>query len=179
MGQPQLADSGESALESLKSAIAAFGASEDEAQAVEPELRSRRRALAEQFLGLADEQARARFAGPDGECLRLIVHCGLRDLERDADDAELAARARLGLGAATPSVGVLLAAMLLFQALELPVEEDLRAVPDWLLPDYARFLLAMPRVFQRPGDADLYCERLSEAVAAIHRYVSHQPELPL
>ena len=65
------------------------------------------------------------------------------------------------------AAGVLLAAMLLLQVFEVPVREDLRAVPDWLLPDYTRFLLAMPAIFQRPGDADLYCESLSQAVAAI------------
>jgi FkbM family methyltransferase len=178
MGQPQLADGGENALDSLKAIVAAFGATEDEALAAEPELRERRRALAKAFLGLDDEIARVRFAGPDGEQHRLIVHSGLRDLERDSDDEALAQSVRSRLGAA-PAAGPLLAAMLLCQAFEVPQHEDLREVPEWLLPDYARFLCVMPRVFLQRGDADRYCVAMSASVAALERYARHEPPLPL
>src|SRR5260221_6608570 len=119
MSESQVAETGETELESLKSVIQAFGASEDDAQALEPQLRSRRRALAEEFLALGDEQARARFSSPDGEALRLILDCGLRDLERDAQDEVLAGKTLARLSATTPPAGrALLAAMLLFHCFE-------------------------------------------------------------
>src|SRR4051812_16822510 len=124
MSEPLLAQGAENELDSLKSAIAAFGASEDEAQVIEPHLRSERRTLAEEFLELSEPQIAGRFAGPLGDRHRLITYCGLRDLERDAQDEALAARTRARFGAAPPAPGVLLAAMLLFHAFELPDQAD-------------------------------------------------------
>jgi hypothetical protein len=69
--------------------------------------------------------------------------------------------------------------MLLCQACEVPQHEDLREVPEWLLPDYARFLCVMPRVFLQRGDADRYCVAMSASVAALERYARHEPPLPL
>lgn len=167
-------------LDRLNSEIAALGGSEDEAETAEPLLRARRRQLAEEFCGLDAAGAHALFAGERGEQHRLITHSGLRDLARAAEDQELAERLRAGFSVAPPPApGQLLAAMLLFQAFELPVHEDLRRIPDWLLPDYARFLLAMPRTFNELGDADRYLEITTKAVSAIHRYVMHDPALPL
>lgn len=177
-GQP--ASGEETDLDRLNSEIAALGGSEDEAQAVEPLLRARRRELAEEFCGLDAEGARALFSGDRGEQHRLITHSGLRDLARAAEDQELAERLLSGFSVASPPApGQLLAVMLLLQAFELPVHEDLRRVPDWLLPDYARFLLAMPRVFNELGDADRYRDFAAKVVSAIHRYVTHHPALPL
>ncbi len=167
-------------LDRLISEIAALGGSEDEAEAVEPLLRARRRQLVAEFCGLDAAGAHALFSGDRGEQHRLITHSGLRDLARDAEDEDLAQRILAGLSAASaPAPGPLLALMLLFRAFELPVHEDLRRIPDWLLPDYARFLLAMPRVFNELGDADRYLEITTKAVSAIHRYVMHDPALPL
>src|SRR3954463_15404702 len=127
MDESRLAHGPQGELDSLKAAIGAFGGSWADAQGFEPELRAHRRMLAERFLTLGEERIEAQFAGPDGEALRLIVHCGLRDLERDADDEALAVRVRRSVGTAAPPAGELLAAMLLFQAYELPALEDLRA----------------------------------------------------
>jgi len=180
MDESQLADGEQADLDRLKAEIAALGGLEDEAEAVEPLLRARRRQLAEEFCGLDAEGARALFSGDRGEQHRLITHSGLRDLARDAEDEELAQRILSGLIAASAHVpGRLLAAMLLFQAFEVPVHENLRRIADWLLPDYARFLLAMPRVFNVPGDADRYRAFAAKAVSAIHRYVTQHPEPPL
>src|SRR5258708_36519826 len=135
MGEPNDVDS-------PKSAIKALGASEDGARLIVPQLRARRRALAQKFLALGPDESRARFAGSDGECLCLLVNCGLRNFERDAEDEALARRTLPLLDAAAPAPGPLLAAMLLFQAHELPPTQDLRAVPDWLLQDYVRFAIS-------------------------------------
>src|SRR5260221_4370701 len=139
---------GNSEIEELKAAIARLSGSGDEAEAIAPQLRVERRALAERFCGLSDEEARTQFAGPRGEAHRLFVHSGLRDLGLDGSDEAIAAAALDALRAGeAPPCGALLAAMLLFHAFEIPLQEDLRRIPDWLLPDYARFLVVMPRVF--------------------------------
>jgi FkbM family methyltransferase len=176
MSESQLA---EDEVASLKSAIEALSASEEEAELIVPRLRVQRRALAQKFLALGIDESRARFAASDGECLSLLVNSGLRNLERDAEDEALARRVLPLAGGAAPSPGPLLAAMLLFQAHELPPVQDLRAVPDWLLLDYVRFAISMPQVFLAAGDADRYCRALTEVVAAIERYVGHDPALPM
>ncbi len=179
MSQPQLAEGAENDVASLKSAIEALSASEDEAQLIVPQLRARRRALAQKFAALGLDESRARFAASDGECVSLLMNSGLRNLERDAEDEALARRVLPLVDGAAPAPGPLLAAMLLFQAHELPPLQDLRAAPDWLLPDYVRFAISMPQVFLAPGDADRYCRALTRTVEAVQRYLDHQPELPL
>ena len=177
-GQP--ASGEETDLDRLKAELVAFDGMEDEAEAVEPLLRVRRRELADEFRDLGAERASALFAGERGEQHRLLTHSGLRDLARTADDQELAERLLSGFSVAPPlAPGRLLAAMLLCQAFELPVHEDLRQIPDWLLPDYARFLLGMPRVFNEIGDASRYCDFIIKVVSAIHRHVAHHPALPI
>jgi len=180
MDDARLAGGEQTDLDRLNSEIAALSGSEEEAQAAEALLRARRRRLAEEFCALDAEGARALFSGDRGERHGLITHCGLRDLPRDAEDRELAGGLLSGFSAASPPApGRLLAAMLLFQGFELPVHEDLRSIPDWLLRAYARFLLATPFIFNEPGDADRYCDFAAKTVSAIHRYVTHHPELPL
>ncbi len=166
-------------LEAVKNALAAFTSSEEEAKSVEPVLRGKRRALAKYYASLTDEQAAAALAGPEGELHGLLAYSGLRNLPRDENDATLAAQLRdLSGSAPTLRTGPLLAAMLLFQGFELPVQADLRQMPGWLLQTYVRFLLDMPAIFNELGDASRYGRFAGEAVSAIHRYVMHRPAPP-
>jgi FkbM family methyltransferase len=165
--------------EQLKSAIAAFSGSGDADETAEPLLRAMRRSLAESLFALEAPQAAAQFNGQMAEAHRLLVASGLRDLPREPAEQELAGRVKRALDAQPAAPGALLAALLLFQGLELSVEEDLRRVPQWLLLDYAGFLLAMPRIFNAPGDARRYHDCTTRAISAIHQYVMHDPELPL
>lgn len=160
---------------SVQEAIAAFRSEDPDDFA----LRVHRRDVARLFAGLDDPGAAGQFAGELGEVHRLLMRCGLRDLERDAEDEALAAHVREALQNRAARSGALLAAMLLFQAFELPVEEDLRRIPSWLLLDYASFLLAMPGIFRLTGDALRYHDCTEKAFSAIHRYTTCSPELPL
>lgn len=167
------------ALDLLKTRIAAFSASEAQANAVEPLLRTDRRALAE---ALADFEARHSGTSiPDqwAEPHRLLARCRLRDLPRDSEDKYLADWLLQSFHGIVPPPGVLLAAMLLFQAFELPLPDDLDRIPDWLLPDYLRFLLLEPKIFHELGDAERYHGHVTEAVALLHRYILRRPSAPL
>jgi FkbM family methyltransferase len=167
-------------LAQMQARIAAFDASEDEAQEVESELRADRRAFAQALAGFPFAQPEAPIPGEWAAAHRLLVRCGLRQLPREPEDEALAAdlRRQLGECAASPP-GALLAAMLLHQAFELPLPSELEQVPAWLLPDYASFLLAEPKLFHAPGDADRYQAYLAGAVGLLHRFVLRRPDTPL
>lgn len=157
-------------LERLKATLAAFGGPSGIEEAAEA-LRAQRRELAEGLLALDSGQAAAQFAGETAESHRLLVGSGLRDLPRDEQDQELAHRIRRALDARPAASGPLLAAMLLFQGFELPPPDSLERLPDWLLPDYVRFLLSMPRIFHGIGDAGRYGQFAAATVDCIHAYV--------
>lgn len=165
-------------LDRLKERVAAFSASEVEAQEIEPLLREDRLAFAAASSALGDEDAAARFAGLAGPH-RLLLNSGLRELPREPAEQALADGLRRRFTDGLPPPGPLLAAMLLFQAFELPLPKDLDRVPQWLLPDYARFLLLRPRIFHQPGDGERYARFLDEAVALLRGYIVRQPPAPL
>jgi FkbM family methyltransferase len=167
-------------LAQMQDRIAAFDASDDGAQEVEEQLRIDRREFAQSLASFEFTQPDARIPGDWSAAHRLLVRSALRNLPREEEDKELAEaiRRRLPGGAAQPP-GALLAGMLLFQAFELPLPEDLERIPEWLLPDYASFLLAEPKLFHEPGDADRYQAFLAGAVKLIHRFVLARPDTPL
>ena len=99
---------------------------------------------------------------------------GLRDFPRDAHEESLLAQLRTVLAggwSAPQAANAAAAAMLLAYAYELPLVPSLRAAPAWLRPDYAAFLLEMPALFSRLGDAEAYCDYLMQAVGLFHREV--------
>jgi FkbM family methyltransferase len=155
-------------LEELRERVAAFGASDLEAAAIEPLLRADRRALAEALLTRQTDDLLEQY--------RLLAHSGLADLLRDDEDEALAKRLR-SMSASDP--GALLGAMLMHHAFELPLPRTLESVPERLLPDYARWLLAQPRLFHAPGDGERYARFLDGAVALLHAYLHRQPPAPL
>jgi FkbM family methyltransferase len=162
---------GDGQLEELRDRVAAFGASELDAAAIEPLLRADRRALAETL-----------FAGQAGlsERHRLIAHSGLADLRRDHDDEALAGRLRESLGdLAAPAPGALLGAMLMLRAFELPLPRSLDVVPEWLRSGYVRYLLTGPRLFHARGDAACYEKFLAGAVELLRAYLLRRPPAPL
>jgi FkbM family methyltransferase len=161
-----------SELEELKSQLAAFGASEADAQAIEPALRTRRRAMAQALLDGDVGALPAGHAGALGEAIRLLADCGLRDLQRDAEDERLAARIRDALARDPADPAAVLAAVPLLQAFEVPLPPSLERVAEWLLPDYVRFIVSMPRVFHAIGDAGRYHDFAVQAVELIEAYVS-------
>ena len=160
-------------VQELRERVAAFGASDLEAAAIEPLLRADRRALAQALLAGRTEPGLA-------EQHRLIAQSGLADLPRDDEDEALARRLRERLGElAAPEAGALRGAMLLLHAFELPLPPALDAVPEDLRLDYARYLLTQPRLFHAPGDAVRYARFLGDAVALLHAYLLSQPPAPL
>lgn len=166
-------------LERLKELVAAFTAPEAQAQDPEPLLLEERRALVRELAALRDEtDAMKRFA-QIADVHRLLIDSGLRELPRDNEDQALAEELLRRFAGRLPPPGSLLAAMLLFQAFELPLPQNLDSVPQWILPGFARFLLLRPRIFHQPGDGDRYARFLDEAVGLLCNYVLRQPPAPL
>ena len=133
--------------------MAQFAPQDDELE----ELRALRAAQLEALRGVDAGGAERLHAGPWRAQHRLLTHCGLRELPREPEEETLAAalvRRLEGAGGADPAA--LLAAMLVLRSFELPLPADLGRIPAWLLPDYGRFLLAAPRIFNHPGEAERY-----------------------
>jgi FkbM family methyltransferase len=123
--------------------------------------------------------ARELYAGAWGEEHRMLAHCGLRDLQREGDEEAIAADLIRALERpGDPQPGVLLAAMLMLRGFELPLPENFERIPGWLLPDYGRFLLAAPRIFNHPGEADRYGRFAQQAVGLLHRHIAARPLHP-
>ena len=167
---------GTAGLEPLRERVSAFGRSDADALEVEPALREDRRNLVAALRGLGPANAEAKFAARLAEPYRLLADCGLRELPRDANDEAIALALERELGAmASPHPGTLLAATLLCHGYELPLPAALDGIPEWLLPDYARFLLRQPRIFHEPGDAERFRLHLAGTVTILHRYLLRRP----
>jgi FkbM family methyltransferase len=166
-------------LERLRELIAAFTAPEAQAQDPEPLLLEERRALARALAALHDDtDAMNRFA-QIADVHRLLIDSGLRELPRDEEDQALADELRLRFAGGLQPAGPRLAAMLLFQAFELPLPPNLDSLPQWILPSFARFLLLQPRIFHQPGDGERNARFLDEAVGLLCDYILRQPPAPL
>ena len=165
-----------SQLESVKAAIAAFSSTEGDSASAELELRAARMDLAREFLASRDPAG--LYAGEAGKRHELLVYSGLRNLERGEEEEGLAGEIARALSDATGGEGALLAAMLLFQAFDLPRMPPLEEVSAPLRADYASYLVGMPFLFRAPGDARRYADFMERATGMLRRYVAARPPLP-
>jgi predicted O-linked N-acetylglucosamine transferase (SPINDLY family) len=146
---------------------------------VEQALREERAKRVAALIDTPPEAARTLFSGAWKDEHLAIAHGGLRDLPREEAEEKAAAalRGKLARDAAAP--GPILAAMLLLRVHEVPLPADLEAIPEWLMPTYARFLMAAPRLFHEAGDAERYGEQVERALRLLHRHVLRSPPAPL
>ncbi len=115
---------------------------------------------------------------PFDELHAILMGAGLRDLARTTNDEDCLARIRRAMqGAGEPGAverGAM-AAMLFAGAHELPAAPDLSAVADGFRGDYVVWLLTMPALFHRVGEADQYLVHLRHAVSRVHAFVMRRP----
>jgi FkbM family methyltransferase len=133
-----------------------------------------RETIVNDILQQPPETLAGQWKSPLQPVLAALKDSGLRDFPRDAREESLLARLRAVLAggwSAPQAANAVAAAMLLAYAYELPLVASLRAAPAWLRPDYAAFLLEMPALFSRLGDAEFYCDHLMQAVGLFHREV--------
>jgi predicted O-linked N-acetylglucosamine transferase (SPINDLY family)/GT2 family glycosyltransferase len=67
----------------------------------------------------------------------------------------------------------LLIAMLYRRADQLSLRYDLSNIPDWLLPEYLKFIFAVPVNFSSIGEADRYCYYMQGWIDYIHAHTSY------
>ncbi|MDJ1182177.1 hypothetical protein [Roseofilum casamattae] len=73
----------------------------------------------------------------------------------------------------------LLAAMLYVYPHQLPIRYDLSSIPEWLLPDYIKFSLIPPQLYQEVGDAQKYLHYLQTWLNHLHYLVIQNPNSDL
>lgn len=112
----------------------------------------------------------------------LIMHSGVRELPRSADDGKVLEdlRARIvGRQRGEVDAAALLGAFMFAYSHEVPLPANLSDVPGWLRADYAAILLEMPQFFNRPGEADEYLAQLMRSVGLMHDFVSRVKVEPI
>ena len=116
---------------------------EKKAGAVEA-VRTGRRFLANLWLGMNDDTLRIVYNTRLADAQRLLVSIGRPDSLDNADEQQFATDMGEQLQKAGPggvwSIQYLLAAMLYYNAEELPIEHDILMLPQWLQADYISYL---------------------------------------
>ncbi len=101
----------------------------------------------------------------------LVLNSGLRDLPRQASeqalfDALLPLLQGAGFAASQP--GALAALMLLGQNFELPLLDDIEALPDWLRPHHLGFVFESVDAHHGIGDAERCVDHLCRLTDLVH-----------
>jgi FkbM family methyltransferase len=134
------------------------------------------RALRRETLSILQQQSNdsltALWASPFRDTHKLLMNSGLRNHLRTADEDTILEELRVDLAArqgdpAKPAR--LLTVMLLCHSCELPPPENLLTIPEWLREVYVDFLLEMPALHNRVGDADIYIDYLFRLVEVFHK----------
>lgn len=179
----------EISLVSLESAAELYRLRRDTAALAQ--LRAARLVLADFILACTPDEAQRCWTAPlavsplvalpFGEVHAVLMGAGLRELPRSPDDNACLVRLRAAMsgGASGHQPGGVeqgaMAAMLFAFAHEMPPAADLAQVADWFRGDYVAWLMSMPGLFLRAGEADAYGAYLRHAVARVHNYVTQRP----
>lgn len=141
-------------------------------------LRVLRRALVTSILEEPSETVSAYWTEPVREMHRLVAKSGLRAMPRDVEDEailDMVCKRMSGQWGQPESAAATIAAMLLAYQHDTPLPPSLVDVPVWLMADYAAYLLEMPALFHRIGEADEYLMHLTQAVTLLHDFVVREP----
>lgn len=137
----------------------AMGDSADAPQAIEA-IAAHRRTIARALLRSA--KSPANLTRKTQDVLLLAASVLPWDLTSEDYDLIQAILARWKINA--PELNVLLAAMALAPAYNFPSVMPLKSVPLWIRPQYARYLISAPPIFQFVGEADRYAAHCTKAM---------------
>ena len=141
-----------------------------------------REELADLWLKAPARELPQLYAGNAGQLQTAIIGGPLKDYPLSNGDRQ---KARLIIKSIekslprVPDVRSLLAAMLYFQAYELPGVQVVSLLPEWFQQDYLRFLLELPRGFQSEGIVDGWCGCLEKVMDQIHEGICREPHAHL
>ncbi len=152
----------------LPGRIAAFAKDPDTGEAP---LRAARLALASALRDL-DGSGAETIPPALAEGVQQALGCGLAGAPSDAAEQAFLS----GLDLSRPPQ--LLAAMVLAPAFRLAGRPALADVPAGMRPFYGRYLLTMPPLFDRVGEADVYAAFLEGVVQEFHALTAGQPDVP-
>ena len=105
------------------------------------------RQLAEQLLDLSDSQLANWYQGLTGQIHKTLLNSGVECTKLAEEEQHFVNNlvTNLAQGFEQPqAIQTLLAAMLYYRADELPLQQDLAQIPDWLRSDYLQFLFSAP-----------------------------------
>ncbi len=158
-----------SALDLVRSALGYFLEMPDETERW-TRLQAVRRDASAMIARLPRRPSAAPFIHEVHELVREMAKSGVHDHAVAAADL---AQAEIFLRKDWPG---LLAAMLLVPAWQWPAAPLLMEVPDWLRPDYVRWLFAAPQSFSAPGQAEHYTAHTLRRLEELKRWMNRAPE---
>jgi predicted O-linked N-acetylglucosamine transferase (SPINDLY family)/SAM-dependent methyltransferase len=143
-------------------------------QSVLTDIRINRKQVADFWLNLAEDELESAYRGDIGKAHRTILNSGIKnepltDTEQKFVD-ELSAHIYRSIGF-SKVIPYLLAAMLYCRAAQLPLQNDISCITDWLLNDYLTFMFESPRLFQEIGEAESYYQYVKRWVDYIHENI--------
>lgn len=142
----------------------------EESLEIESALRNERMRFASACLETSAGELANRFAGDEGKRFRLLRQTGLQDIPGNTAENQLASTIlKNWQTTGSPLPGPVMAGMLMLKPHELPLPKSLSDIADWLVFDYADFLLTSPGVFNTIGEADRYADYFAFAIDLFHR----------
>ncbi len=146
------------------------------------DLRFSRKKVAECWLNLGESELESAYLGELGEAHRILLNSEIKnepltDTEQKFLD-EVAAELSRGFNA-PKAIPYLLAAMLYRSAAQLPLQHDIRRIPQWFLNNYLTFTFEYPRLFVEVGEADSYYLYAKAWVDYLHENILSNQESKL
>lgn len=157
--------------EAVDAKVAQFQRKPD--SACESDLRKTRHEFVALLQTLPNGSLLTSDALPFANAFTLLLHSGLRDLDRNAEEQATFNNLRNQLTAANCAVEAptLLALMLLSWSFELPLPASLDAIPESVRYRYSNFLFDLPLVLNRTGEAETCATHLEKLMLLFHQEV--------
>lgn len=145
-------------------------------------LRQARLKIANQWLGLPLDKLESAYISDLGKVHKILLNSGIEDeplvdVEQNFADNLVVDFAK---GFDEPrAIQYLLATMLYYRADQLPLPHDLTYIPNWFISDYLDFAFSPFKHFQKIGEADSYCQYMTQLVSWLHSNIFSNPDSKL
>jgi FkbM family methyltransferase len=132
-----------------------------------------REGLVQQILSLSADALEAIYTRDLATTYQTLLHSRIQNLPLISEAVEFVNEhlTVIRSGLTQPGAIQSLLVVMLYQSPEhLQLQPNVQGVPDWLLMDYLRFVLAAPPLFLEPGEGEQYYQYFKNWVDYIHSY---------
>ncbi len=134
-------------------------------------LRQLRHQVATEFLSLPASQLESLYIGKSGKKYQVLLNVGLKNEPMTANEQTFIDEVvtHISRGFDDPeALKYLLVAMLYLRPQQLPLPQEIKLIPHWLLNDYVKYLFNSHSYFQELGEADNYYRYIEAWINYLH-----------